>query len=110
MPKLPVLKPRELVSLHSFKLPFARIPHPGGMTAISRWSSAATPPEHGPRQLSHPGGMPEVGRVKGVHASVNVQRSLPSLRDGLGTATCSRWCRCAQPPANYHDPCRGRTR
>ena len=39
---------------------FLRVaPHPGGMPALSRWSSAATPPEHDPRPPPHPGGMPE---------------------------------------------------
>ena len=31
------------------------LPHPGGMTDISRWSSAATPPEDGSHSLPHPG-------------------------------------------------------
>ena len=40
--------------------PFA-CPHiPVGMSAISRWSSEATPPEHGSRPFPHPGGMPDV--------------------------------------------------
>ncbi len=32
--------------------------YPGGMPAISRWLSAATPPELRPSRFPHPGGMP----------------------------------------------------
>ena len=44
------------------------------------------------------------------HPAANVERSLPSLRDGLSSTTFNRWCRSARPPANGCDPCRGRTR
>ena len=42
----------------SFRVPSA-LPHPGGMTAISRWLSAATPPVSIITHQPHPGGMPE---------------------------------------------------
>ena len=69
--------------------------HPGGMTAISRWLSAAIPPE---LRQTHHHGRPWRGR--------RVSRCDPS---GVGkwpgtVGHCYRWCRCAQPPANSCGP------
>ncbi len=83
---------------------------PAGMPAISRWLSAATPPEQSLRTLPHPGGMPEMRLSVDVLATAHIGRSLPSLQDGLILATVNRWYRCAQPPANFCDPCWGRKR
>ena len=88
--------------------PFASPLIPEGMPEISRWLSAATPPEYGPRLPPHPGGMPEVRPTVGDLVRVNIGRSLPSLQDGMISMTFNRWCRCAQPPANFCDPYRGR--
>src|SRR5947209_18163337 len=63
---------------------------PGGVTAISRWLRAATPPGGGKRISTHPGGVPE---GYGCDPS-GVEHA---WGDGI------RWYRCAQPPANLCD-------
>lgn len=86
---------------------------PGGFTALSRWLSAATPPD-APRSLphlpAHPGGMPAT-LIGPTRTGRHVRRPwLPSLRDGTGEGClrlAHRWCRrCApQPPAKGWEPC-----
>ena len=72
---------------------------PAGVTDISRWLSAATPPvtSHWTDSL-HPEGMPEVRTTRSERCS------LPSLRDGINVGLIIRWCRYAQPPANRYHP------
>ena len=76
---------------------------PQGMPAISRWLSAATPPVRG-RAQRYPD--PE-----GVAACIDVERA-PRCDPCQGRPAFSRSVfrryRCAQPPANHSDPCRGR--
>ena len=74
--------------------------HPGGMQDISRWLSAAIPPDRSP---SHSFKNP--GRGSG-HIGSRWPRSpapLPGCQKGRGD-TRSRWCRFAQPPANSPHP------
>ncbi len=120
--------------------------HPGGMKEISRWSSAATPPDSdSPQWPCIPEGCQRnstrrtwtrgrlIGRAKlllsreprsmssGQSGSAGASPSRTIPKDaGRPSATppgwdlssdhFTRWCRCAQPPANFCDPGRGRNR
>ena len=68
----------------------------GDFAAISRWLSAATPPEKDEDPL-HPG--------RDVSLARNGCGPLLASLPGCEEAWCrDRWCRCAQPPANGFHP------
>ena len=74
--------------------------HPGGMQDISRWLSAAMPPDVAPPSLLENPGRGS-GHVRFLLASGS---RTPAGVPGMGRSVQSRWCRCAQPPANGPHP------
>ena len=88
---------------------------PGGVTAISRWLSAATPPVIGRFVSRIPEGCQRLSTSRGPCSNhdqwgVNIHLYVESgtCRDPSGIRSSSRclfrWCRYAQPPANGCDP------
>ncbi len=59
-----------------------------------------------PSILFHPEGMPESVTLRRNSPTQRRWAAIPSGMEDLW-ATGDRWCRCAQPPANGCDPCRG---
>ena len=55
-----MLRVEGLGGTYSPRLVVATVTTPAGVTEISRWSSAATPPVHGAHEAPHPDGMAEV--------------------------------------------------
>ncbi len=80
--------------------------HPGGMSALSRWLSAATPPELGSLCFRIPEGCQKASHSGGIRPRPGAVCHPSGM--GQSEATGVRWCRYAQPPANRYDPCRGR--
>ena len=79
-------------------IPF-RPPEPGRFKAISRWLSAAIPPETGENEFC----IPEGWQRRGL-ARVIIGTRLRSFRDRKIRKTAFRGCRIAQPPANRSHP------
>ena len=79
---------------------------PGGVPAVSRWLSAATPPVFWPDADSTPIGVAaasiktplDPGPFRAAHLATTPAGVVPFERLG------NRWCRCTQPPANGYDP------
>ena len=90
------------------RVPWPRRPdgavlHPGGMTAGSRGSSEATPPEPMLQDEMHPG--------RGARGGADMfgarsRRCLAPLQGADPITLRSRGYRCAQPPANFRHPFR----
>ena len=76
-----------------------RPPEPGRFKAISRWLSAAIPPEAGENEFCIPEGWQRRGCAR-----VIIGTRLRSLRDRKIRKTAFRGCRIAQPPANRSHP------
>ena len=83
--------------------PFGGSAESGGFIAISRWLSAATPPDHHAERSRIPEGCQRLWHDETSRVS---PAALRSLRDRMMRGTAFRGCRSclAQPPANGWHP------
>ena len=81
----------------------------GGFPAISRWlrEERASPPDRNGKRIpsrrdgSTPRKQQAISWIRVAWPRLTFPCStLPSLRDAIRIPDCTRWCRCAQPPAN----------
>jgi len=81
------------------------LPQAGGLPAISRWLSGATPPETARTVIpSIPEGCQHKARGRMEIQCDIVPKGLRSLRDRIARVRVCRGCRRAQPPANGWHP------
>jgi hypothetical protein len=76
----------------------------GGLPAISRWLSAAKPPEARDETQCIPEGCQRGAGVRKRFRDGPIRNGLRSLRDRMIRACRFRGCRKAQPPANGSHP------
>jgi len=74
--------------------------HPGGMQDVSRWLSAAIPPDSRPTSLFQE---PRQG-FRTCRFPLALESCTPAGVPATGLGALFRWYRCAQPPANVPHP------